>query len=52
MVWDEATIVVDRLNRIAAQEATLTQMAVASLFSKDGRKQFTKMIKEIAGDGK
>lgn len=45
VVWDEAQLVVDRLNGLEATRALLTQMAVAALFSKEGAKTFQKMIK-------
>jgi hypothetical protein len=49
MVWDEATLVVERLNGLAATQAVLTQMAVSSMFSKDASKAFTEKIKEMTG---
>ena len=51
MVWDEAQIVVDRLNGFEATRALLTQMAVASMFSKKGGKEFQKLITGLTRDG-
>lgn len=47
MVWDEVSIVVERNNAKSGTEATLIQMAVSSVLSKDGHKQFTKVMKEL-----
>ena len=48
-VWDEAEIVVERLNRQAVTEAVLIQSAVASLLSKEGGKEFSKLVKRLTG---
>lgn len=50
VVWEEAQLVIERLNGLEATRALLTQMAVASLFSKDGQKTFQSIIKRM-GDG-
>jgi len=51
MVWDEARLVVERRNREHATNAILTQLAVASILSKDGRKEFTKTVKRLNESG-
>lgn len=48
MVWDEAKLVVERRNRAHATDALLVQMAVASILSKDGAKEFSKKIKGLS----
>jgi hypothetical protein len=50
-VWDEAEIVVERLNRAAVTDAVLIQGAVASLLSKEGGKEFSKLTKMLTGEG-
>lgn len=50
MVWDEAQIVVDRLNGMETTRAIMTQMAVASLLSAKGGKEFRKLIKGLNRD--
>lgn len=51
MVWEEALLVVERLNGIAVTEAVFLQLAVSSLFSKEGAKEFTKVVKRLTQDG-
>ena len=51
MVWEEALLVVERLNQVAVTEALFVQMAVSSLLSKDGAKQFSKLVKRLTLDG-
>lgn len=51
MVWDEAQIVVDRLNGMEATRAVLIQMAMTTMFSKDGGREFRKLITRLSGDG-
>ena len=51
MVWEEALLVVERLNGVAVTEAVFLQMAVSSLFSKQGAKEFSKVVKRLTGDG-
>jgi len=51
MVWDEAQIVVERINGFHATQAILTQMAVISVLSKDGSKEFKKAIKRLNDSG-
>lgn len=48
MVWDEASLVVDRLNGLEATRGILTQMAVSSLFSEDARTDFRSLIEKMS----
>ena len=50
-VWLEAEIVVRRINNDHATSALLNQMAVSSLFSKEGGQQFSNTIKELTDGG-
>ena len=47
MVWDEATLVVERQNANHATQAVLTQLAVSSMLSKKGGKEFKRVLKEL-----
>lgn len=47
MVYDEANLVIERVNNRLALEASLRQQAVASILSKNGRKSFTKRLNEL-----
>jgi hypothetical protein len=51
MVWDEAALVVERRNREHATNATLMQLAVVSVLSKEGRKEFKNVIKRLNDSG-
>lgn len=51
MVWDESQLVVERLNRDHATSATLMQLAVVSVLSKDGAREFKKTIKKLNDNG-
>ena len=51
MVWDEAMLVVERMNREAASNTALLQMAAGSLLSKDAGRQLKKTLKELLGNG-
>lgn len=51
MVWDEATLVVERMNREAASNTALLQLAAGSLLSKDAGKQLKKTLKELLDNG-
>lgn len=46
-VWEEAELVTARLNHTMVTEAILTQMAVASLLSKDSGREFQKLINSM-----
>lgn len=48
MLWDEARIVQERHNGFAVTQAVLTQLAVASLFSKEAGQQFAKLTKRLS----
>jgi hypothetical protein len=50
MVWDEASIVVEHVNRLEATRATLLQMAVSSVLSKEAGKLFREQIQRLNGD--
>jgi len=49
LVWVEASIVVDRVNRFHATQAALTQLAVASILSKDAQKELKEQIERLSG---
>jgi len=49
-VWDESNLIVKRHNSQEATRAILLKMAVSSVLSKEGGKQFDKMIKRMTGD--
>lgn len=51
MVWEEATLVVERMNREAASDKVLLQLAAGSLLSKDAGRQFKKTLKELTKNG-
>lgn len=44
MVWEEAELVEDRVNRQMVSEAILTQVAVSSILSKEAGEHFKKLI--------
>lgn len=47
MLADEARLIVERVNRRHATEATLVQMAVSTILSKKAGKAFQKQIREL-----
>lgn len=49
-VWDEAEIVVDRVNGEMVTQAVLFQSAVASILSEKAGKEFSKLIKQLVGE--
>lgn len=51
MVWDEARIIVERQNGAHATTAILTQLAVVSVLSKEGQREFKKTIKRLNDSG-
>lgn len=51
MVWDEARLAVERINRFHATQAVLVQQAVSSILSKDGAKEFKKTITGLNNHG-
>lgn len=51
MVWDESRLAVERRNSEFATTAVLTQLAVVSVLSKDGRKEFKKTIRRLNDSG-
>lgn len=51
MVWVETDLVNRRVNALKADQAVLTQMAVASLFSKADGGKFKEALKELRDDG-
>lgn len=48
MLWDEADLVVERVNSRLSTEAVLIQLAAASVMSKDALKQFNKIVKRLS----
>lgn len=50
-VWEEADLVVDRINNHLSTETLLIQMAVSSLFSKDAGTDFNNIIKRLSNGG-
>lgn len=51
MVWDEAEIVVERVNGLEATRAIFIQLAAASVMSKKAAGEFSKQIKRLTGNG-
>lgn len=51
MLWEEAELVVERLNREDASRAVLMQSTIASVLSKEGGQAFKTLIKELLDDG-
>lgn len=51
MVWEESTLVVERMNHEAASNMALLQLAAGSLLSKEAGKQFKKTLKELTKNG-
>lgn len=49
-IWDECQLIVERINNEKVTEAILIQSAVASLLSKEGGKQFSKLVKRLTSD--
>lgn len=47
MVFDEANFIVERQNSMIATQVLLQQQAINALLSKNGRKQFTKTLKNL-----
>ena len=47
MVLEEADLVTERVNSRMVTDALLLQGAVSGILSKDGRKQFSKLIKQL-----
>lgn len=47
-VCDEAELIVAHLNNLAATEATLTQLAIASVLSKKAASLFTQEVKKLS----
>jgi hypothetical protein len=50
MVWDESRLVIERLNGFEVTRATLLQMAVSSMFSKEAGDAFRKELLRLNGD--
>jgi hypothetical protein len=50
MIWDEAWIVRQRLNRQLATEALLTMSAVSAVISEKAGTEFNKLLKRLNGD--
>lgn len=48
---DEAALIVQRINGQAVTDALLLQNAAASVLSKEGAKQFKKLIKQLSEAG-
>lgn len=48
MVKDEADLVITRLNRAAADQALLTQLAIGSMLSKEAGKAFNDAVSRLA----
>lgn len=49
MVWDEASIVVDRINQEAASNTVLLQLAGSAVMGKKGMNVLKKVLKELTG---
>jgi hypothetical protein len=50
MVWDEARIVVKRLNGLEVTQAVLVQLAIGAALSKEGAKEFKKATTRLTDD--
>jgi hypothetical protein len=50
MVWDEVSMVVDRLNGLEATRAVLLHLAVSAVLSKEAGDVFKKRIAMLNGD--
>jgi hypothetical protein len=50
VVWDEAELVVQRLNNQQATAAILIQAAISSVLAEEGGKQFGDLIDRLTGD--
>lgn len=51
MLWDEAALVVERVNTLEASRAVVMRAAIASVISKPGMKEFKKLIRELSDGG-
>lgn len=51
MLWDEAQLVVERINSMEASRAVVMRAAIASVVSKPGMKEFKQLIKELSAGG-
>jgi hypothetical protein len=49
-VWDEARLVVERLNALEATRALLTQAAVSSLFDAEAGRAFGDLVERLTED--
>lgn len=50
LVWDEASMVISRINGMMATEAVLLQTAVSSILSKESGEHFNKLVKQLGED--
>lgn len=50
-VWEEASIVSTRVNRMLATEALVLQVTVLSVMTKGGQSEFKKLIKRLSDGG-
>jgi hypothetical protein len=48
-LWEEANIIIERLNAQLGSEATLIQLAIGAAIDKKAGKQFQKTIKRLMG---
>ena len=51
MLWEEAELVVERVNREEASRAVIMQNTIASILTKEGGKAFQKLIKDLFDNG-
>lgn len=49
-VWSEAQLVIERLNSLEVTRATLLQLAVSSVLSKEAGEEFRKALDSLKGD--
>jgi len=44
MVWDEANLIIERVNAMEVTRGTLMQLAISSILSKKAGKEFEKLM--------
>lgn len=47
MLWDEASLVVERINALEITRSTLMQLAISSILSKKAGKEFDKRVSSL-----
>jgi hypothetical protein len=52
MLWDEASLVVERVNAMEITRSTLMQLAISSILSKKAGKEFEKRVASLNMEAK